>query len=50
MGDEKQQDIALFRYRIIAPVLNEDSMSKTEYYKKITKKEFDVPYSTVKSF
>jgi putative transposase len=44
MEDKKHQDIALFRYRLIAPVLNEDGMSKRKYFRKITKKEFDVPY------
>jgi hypothetical protein len=44
MEDNKQQDIALFRYGIIAPVLNENRMSKRAYFKRITKKEFDVPH------
>ena len=44
MEDKKQQDIALFRYRLIAPVLNEDRISKRKYFKRITKKEFDVPH------
>lgn len=50
MEDKKQQDIALFRYGIIAPVLHEDSMSKREYFNRITKKEFDVPHTGKKKY
>jgi transposase len=42
MEDKKQQDIALFRYGLIAPVLNEASVCQMEYFRKMSKK--DVPY------
>jgi len=44
MADKKSQEIALFRYRLIAPVLNETVMEKMAYFRAMSEKEFDVPY------
>ena len=41
---DKFQDIALFRYRVIAPVLNETGIGQRRYFRKMSKKEFDVPH------
>jgi putative transposase len=42
--DKRGQDIALFRYRLIAPVLNESGICQMEYFRQMSQKEFDVPY------
>lgn len=44
MEDKKQQDIALFRYRLISPVLNETGICQMEYFRQMSKKEFEVPH------
>lgn len=44
MEEKKHQDIALFRYRLIAPVLNEPSVCQMEYFRKMSQREFEVPH------
>ena len=44
MADTRSQDIALFRYRLIAPVLNETGMGQMVYFRSMSEKEFDVPH------
>jgi transposase InsO family protein len=44
MSDEKYEEIALFRYGLIAQVLNDQDVRQTKYFKKQSKKEHDVPY------
>jgi putative transposase len=44
MEDKRQQDIALFRYRLIAPVLNEASVCQAQYFRQMSEREFDVPH------
>lgn len=43
--DPKSQDeqIALFRYGIIAPVLHQTASNQTRYFKDMAKTVFDVP-------
>jgi len=41
---KRSQDIALFRYRLIAPVLNDTGIGQMSYFRKMSKKEFDVPH------
>ena len=41
---DKETNIALFKYRIIAPLLNDDTINKKEYYQKMSEKELDWPY------
>lgn len=43
MSDKKQENIALFRYGIIAPVLNETRRCKMKHFREKSKIEFDVP-------
>ena len=47
---QKEQDIALFRYRLIAPVLNESGICQMEYFRKMSKKEFEVPHLGKKKY
>lgn len=44
MSDKKQEDIALFRYKIIAPVLHECGLMQGEYFRKKSKQEHEVPH------
>jgi putative transposase len=50
--DQKSQaeQIALFRYGIIAPVLHDSSMGQTRYFKEMAQKVFDVPVYGRKKF
>jgi len=41
---DKETNIALFKFRIIAPLLNDDSINKKEYYQKLSEREFDWPF------
>lgn len=40
---KKQQDIAIFRYGLIAPVLHRKGQGQGEYFRKMAEQEFDVP-------
>ncbi|MEW5950254.1 MAG: DDE-type integrase/transposase/recombinase, partial [Thermodesulfobacteriota bacterium] len=42
--EQDKQDIALFRYRLIAPVLNESGICQMEYFRQMSQKEFEVPH------
>jgi len=44
MSDKKDEDIALFKYRIIAPILNEEGKRKMRYFRKMAKQEHHVPH------
>lgn len=44
MEDKKYLDIALFRYKLIAPVLNETRGNRLKHFKSKSKEEFDVPH------
>jgi len=50
--DQKSQaeQIALFRYGIIAPVLHDSSMGQTRYFKDMAQRVFDVPVYGRKKF
>lgn len=44
MTDRKRQDIGLFRYGVIAPVLSENVDVQIEYFRKTAEKELPVPH------
>jgi putative transposase len=44
MEDKKQLDIALFRYKLIAPVLNETRGVRMKYFRSKSEQEFEVPH------
>lgn len=44
MTEKKRQDIALFRYGVIAPVLSENVDVQIEYFRKTAEKELPVPH------
>ena len=44
MADKKSEAIALFRYRIIAHVLNNTGKGQMKHFREMAKKEHDVPY------
>lgn len=44
MADKKSEAIALFRYRIIAQVLNNTGKGQMKHFREMAKKEHDVPY------
>jgi putative transposase len=50
MSEDKDEKIALFRYRIIASVLNEQGVGQMKYFKKMSKREYDVPYLGPKKY
>lgn len=50
MSEEKQKDIALFRYRIIAPVLNETGIGQMRYFRQMSERVLDVPWLGKKRF
>jgi putative transposase len=54
MPDKKQkplaEQIALFRYGIIAPVLHDKTLKQTRYFKRMARKEFDVPGHGLKKY
>ena len=50
MSDKKSQDIALFRYRIIAPVLNDSGRGQRRYFRRKSEEEFDVPHMGKKRY
>ncbi len=39
----RKQKVALFKYGIISPVLNDSTKNQTQYFKKMAEKIFDVP-------
>ena len=42
--DKKKKDIALFKYAMIAPVIQENVKVQMEYFRDVSKKEHDVPH------
>ena len=50
MENKKKDEIALFRYGIIAPVIHENVHSQSKYFREIAGKEFDVPHIGRKSY
>ncbi len=44
MDKKKKEEIALYRYGIIAPVIHENVKSQSSYFKEICEKEFNVPH------
>jgi len=45
MDEKKREEIALFRYGLIAPVIHENVQSQMKYLREISAKEYDVPYT-----
>ena len=43
MSDKKSEDIALFKYGIIAPILNDTGKRQATYFKQMAKKVHEVP-------
>jgi transposase InsO family protein len=48
--DKKKTDIALFRYALIAPVIQENVGVQAEYFREISQKYYDVPHLGEKRF
>lgn len=44
MNDETREQIALFRYKLISPVLAEPGRVQNEYFRRIATQEHDVPH------
>lgn len=44
MSRDRKEEIALFRYGLIAPVIHENVRSQAKYFRQISLKEFDVPH------
>jgi len=44
MSDKRSEDIALFKYRIIAPILNEHGKRQMGYFRKMARQEYNVPH------
>jgi hypothetical protein len=42
--DKKRLDIALFKYGLIAPVLQQQVSVQIEYFREVAGKEHDVPH------
>lgn len=42
--DKKKKDIALFRYAMIAPVIQETVKVQAEYFRDVSKREYNVPH------
>ena len=42
--DKKNKEIGLFRYAMIAPVIQENVSVQAEYFREISKKEYEVPH------
>ena len=47
---DKETKIAVFKYGIIAPVLNDKSMQQKKYFRRMAEKEYDVPYMGNRKF
>ncbi len=50
MDKKKKEEIALFRYGIIAPVIHENVTSQTKYFREVCEKELNVPHIGKKSY
>jgi len=52
MDSKKQQDLALFRFSLIAPLVNEtyEAISKSQYFRDIASKKHTLPDGTVAQF
>lgn len=50
MNDSDKERIALFRYSLIAPILNDQVASKKDYLAQVCAKAYDVPYYGRKEF
>ena len=50
MDQKHREKIALFKYGIIAPVLNGNTKSQMKYFREIALKKYDVPYQGEKIF
>ena len=48
--EKKKTDIALFRYALIAPVLQENVSVQAEYFREVSRKHYDVPHLGQKRF
>lgn len=48
--DKKKTDIALFRYALIAPVIQENVSVQAEYFREVSAKHYDVPHLGQKRF
>jgi transposase InsO family protein len=48
--DKKKTDIALFRYALIAPVIQENVSIQAEYFREVSQKRYDVPHLGHKRF
>lgn len=48
--DKKRTDIALFRYALIAPVIQQNVSAQAEYFREILGKPYDVPHIGTKRF
>lgn len=44
MDSKKKQEIALFRYGLIGPVLHDNVKSQMKYFTRLSLKQYDVPY------
>ena len=44
MSDKRSEDIALFKYRIIAPILNEYGKGQMRYFREMAQQEYNVPH------
>lgn len=50
MTDNDREQIALFRFRLISPVLNGQVKNQTEYLAEVAAKKHDVPYYGVREY
>jgi len=50
MDQKHRESIALFKYGLIAPVLNGNTKSQMKYFREIALKKYDVPYQGEKTF
>lgn len=48
--DKRKKDIALFKYAMIAPVIQENIKVQVEYFRDVSKKEHDAPHIGKKRF
>jgi len=50
MDKKHRENIALFKFGIIAPVLNGNTKSQMKYFREVALKKYDVPYQGEKTF
>jgi len=50
MSHKRSEELALFKYRIIAEVLNNTGKGQMKYFRKMAKQEHDVPYLGKKKY